>query len=175
MYFYTVVYQGWDAVFHRQMNHREESWKYDAQRSIFDKLRGVSSGDETLCRMLDISSQTKSLLKEKLRMQKWAVFHLISKHSLNINFLCIFFMNYWWVWEDWYFLFRLIIYHDMWVLSYGEGGRDGEYGVSKGLTSYYMNSACSKHKIPQTASKLSHCSRGYRGGGGKSDRNQSAP
>ena len=33
-------------------------------------------------------------LKEKLRMQKWAVFHLISKHSLNINFLCIFYMNY---------------------------------------------------------------------------------
>ena len=30
----------------------EESWKYDAQvqRSIFDELRGVSSGDETLCR-----------------------------------------------------------------------------------------------------------------------------
>ena len=27
-------------------------------------------------------------------MQKWAGFSLISKHSLNINFLCIFFMNY---------------------------------------------------------------------------------
>ena len=33
--------------------------KYDAQRSIFGELRGVSSGDETLCRMLDITSQTK--------------------------------------------------------------------------------------------------------------------
>ena len=33
--------------------------------------------------------------------QKRAVFHLISKHSLNINFLCISFMNYWWVWEVW--------------------------------------------------------------------------
>ena len=88
-----VIYQTWDAVFHHQMKHREESWKYDAQRSIFDELRGVSSGDETLCRMFDISSQTKSFLKEKLRMQKWAVFHLISKHSLNINFLWIFFMN----------------------------------------------------------------------------------
>ena len=39
--------------------------------------------------------------KEKLRMQKWAFFHLISKHSWNINFLCISFMNYWWVWEVW--------------------------------------------------------------------------
>ena len=27
-------------------------------------------------------------------MQKLAVFHLIPKHSLNINLLCIFFMNY---------------------------------------------------------------------------------
>ena len=54
-----VIYQAWDAVFHHQMKHWEESWKYDAQRSIFDELRGVSSGDETLCRMLDITSQTK--------------------------------------------------------------------------------------------------------------------
>ena len=78
MIYFEVIYQTWDAVFHHQMKHREESWKYDAQRSIFDELRGVSSGDETLCRMFDISSQTKSFLKEKLRMQKWAVFHLIS-------------------------------------------------------------------------------------------------
>ena len=30
------------------MKHREESWKYDAQRSVLDEFRGVSSGDETL-------------------------------------------------------------------------------------------------------------------------------
>ena len=78
---------------------RELHWKYDARRSIFDGLRGVSSGDETLCRMFDITSQTKWFQKKKLRMQKWAVFHLISRHSLNINFLCIFFMNYYWVWD----------------------------------------------------------------------------
>ena len=36
----------------------------------------------------------KWFYKEKSRMQKWAVFHLISKHSLNINFLCIFFLTY---------------------------------------------------------------------------------
>ena len=34
-----------------------------------DELWGDWSGDETLCRMFDISSQTKSFLKEKLRMQ----------------------------------------------------------------------------------------------------------
>ena len=40
------------------MQHREESWKYDEQQSIFDKLWGVSSGDETLCQMLDITYET---------------------------------------------------------------------------------------------------------------------
>ena len=54
-----VIYQAWEAVFHHQMKHGEESWKYDAQQSIFDEFRGVSSDDETLCQMLDITSQTK--------------------------------------------------------------------------------------------------------------------
>ena len=36
---------------------RRELKKYDAQR--LDELRGVSSGDQTLCQMLDITSQTK--------------------------------------------------------------------------------------------------------------------
>ena len=31
----TVIYRAWDAVFYHQMKHREESWKYDAKRSIF--------------------------------------------------------------------------------------------------------------------------------------------
>ena len=47
-----VTYQAWDALFHHQKKHREDSWKYDAQPNIFNKLRGVPSGDETLCRML---------------------------------------------------------------------------------------------------------------------------
>ena len=33
--------------------------EYHVQRSIFDELRGVSSGEEALCLMLDIASQTK--------------------------------------------------------------------------------------------------------------------
>jgi len=33
--------------------------KINMQWSIFDELRGVASGDETLSRMLDITSQTK--------------------------------------------------------------------------------------------------------------------
>ena len=87
----TVIYQVWDPVFHHQMKHWEESWKYDTQWSIFHELWGASSVDETLCRMLDITPQTKWFYKEKLRIQKWALFHLISKQSLNIYFLCIFF------------------------------------------------------------------------------------
>ena len=46
--FTEVIYQAWDAVFHQPMKNREDSWKYDAQQSISDELRGVSSGDETL-------------------------------------------------------------------------------------------------------------------------------
>ena len=44
--------------------------KIQRPAEYFDELRGVSSGDETLCRTFDISSQTKSFLKDKLRMQK---------------------------------------------------------------------------------------------------------
>ena len=63
------------------MKHRQVRQKYSATRRIFNFLVGVSSGDETLRlifdilhetlgRMFDISSQPKSFLKEKLRMQK---------------------------------------------------------------------------------------------------------
>ena len=61
---FQVVYQAWDTVFHHQMKHCEESWKYDAQSSIFLEPRGVSSGDKTLCRMLEITSQTKWIINE---------------------------------------------------------------------------------------------------------------
>ena len=44
--------------------HREEGWKYDAQRNIFDEMRGVWIPDETLSRVLDISSQWKIKLKD---------------------------------------------------------------------------------------------------------------
>ena len=53
--------------------------------------RSVSSGDETLCRMFDISSQTKSFLKEKLRMQILSNFssdfQTLIKHKFSLYFL----------------------------------------------------------------------------------------
>ena len=44
-----------------------ESWKYDAQQSIFDEFRGVWIADETLSRVFDISSQSKQKLRSKQR------------------------------------------------------------------------------------------------------------
>ena len=46
------------------MKHQEESWKYDAQRSVFDELEGVSSGVETLRRMLDIIYFSNKMILE---------------------------------------------------------------------------------------------------------------
>ena len=45
--------------------HREESWKFDMQRSIFDKIQGVWIADETLSQVFDISSQSKQKRKGK--------------------------------------------------------------------------------------------------------------
>ena len=66
-------------VFHHRMKHGEESWKYEAQRSIWRISR---------CFIYYFSN--KMILERELRMQKWAVFHLVSKHSLNINLLACF-------------------------------------------------------------------------------------
>ena len=95
VFWLEVIYQAWDAD--ETLRRELKIWH---AVEYFDELGGVSSGGESLCRILDITSQAKWFNKEKLRMQKWAVFYLISKHSLNSNFLCIFFMNYWWVWEE---------------------------------------------------------------------------
>ena len=44
-----------------------ESWKYDVQRSAFDKIQGVGIADETLSGVFDISSQSKQKLRSKQR------------------------------------------------------------------------------------------------------------
>ena len=45
--------------------HREESWKHDAQWSLFYEIRSVWIADETLSRVFDISSQSKQKLRSK--------------------------------------------------------------------------------------------------------------
>ena len=42
-------------------------------------------------------SSNKRILEGEVKDAKLSSLHLISKHSLNINFLCIFFMNYQWL------------------------------------------------------------------------------
>ena len=78
-------------MFHREpeMKQREESSKYDSQRSIFDELRGVLSGDETLRGMLDITSRKKKILVGEIKDAKLSSFSSdFQMHSLNIlNFL----------------------------------------------------------------------------------------
>ena len=44
--FLDVIYQAWDAVFHHQKIHHEESRKYDTLWSIFDKPRDISSNND---------------------------------------------------------------------------------------------------------------------------------
>ena len=49
--------------------HREESLKYDAQRSIFDEIRGVWIADETVSSVFDMSSQSRQKLRSKRRIK----------------------------------------------------------------------------------------------------------
>ena len=106
--------------------------------NISSMRRSVSSPDETLRRELkirraaeyfwrtsrcfiwwwnDVSNawyyfSNKMTLEGEIKDVKIAVFHLISKHSLNINFLCISFMNYHWVWEV------CIIFSWFWIIQF---------------------------------------------------------
>ena len=55
--------------FIRISKHREKTWKYDAQQSIFGEIRGVWIADETLWpRVFDI--HVSSLSKQKLRRKR---------------------------------------------------------------------------------------------------------
>ena len=85
--------KGLKAVFHHQMKHWEESWKYDAQWSIFDKLQGVSSGDETRLSHMSVFSNKRILDGE---INYWGC---KNEQFFLSDFLSIFFMNYLWLWE----------------------------------------------------------------------------
>ena len=89
--------------------------KYDEKRRIFNcQLRGVIGfiwWRSTVSRMLDVSSQTKSVLggNWKLRTQKWAVFHLIStwlpevlmknSKARNVYHRCCLCVYLFWIWR----------------------------------------------------------------------------
>ena len=62
-------------MFHHQTKHREESLKYDAQSSISDKFQGDSSGDETLCWMLNwYYFSNKMILAGEIKVAKMTSF-----------------------------------------------------------------------------------------------------
>ena len=55
-------------MFHHQMKHREESWKYDAPRNIFDELRGVSSvDDDSVEYLILLQYLNKMILEGKIK------------------------------------------------------------------------------------------------------------
>ena len=62
-----IIYETRETVFHRKSKQRKENLKFDAQRSIFDEIRGVWIADKTLSRVFDISSQSKQTLSRKPR------------------------------------------------------------------------------------------------------------
>ena len=92
-----VIYQAWEAVFSSpdawNTEKRVESTMRSGVFSTNFKVFHLVMKHRVECLILHLKQN------DFRRMQKWAVLHLISKHSLNINFLCIFFVNYWWVWE----------------------------------------------------------------------------
>jgi len=54
-----VIYETRKTVFNDISKHQEESWKYDTQQSIFDKLQGIWKLDQTLTWVFDKSSQSQ--------------------------------------------------------------------------------------------------------------------
>ena len=94
---FQVIYQTRATVFHRDIQTPRREFKYDAQRSIFDEIRGVWIADETLSRVFDISSQSKQKLRRKSR-GKIVKSMLIKTGYQNLlhgcDFLCFSLMNF---------------------------------------------------------------------------------
>ena len=114
----SVIYQAREAVFHHQMKHWEESWKYDARaaeyfwrtsRCFIWWWHTVSSGWYYF--------SNKTMLEGEIKDSKMSSFSSDSKYSVNINFLCIFFMNYLLVWEL-LLLYSYFTFSDLFLMSY---------------------------------------------------------
>ena len=75
--------QAWDAVFHHQMKHWEENWKYY-------ELRGVSSGDKTVSNAWYYFSN-KIILEGEIKDVKMSSFssdfQTLRKHLFPLYFL----------------------------------------------------------------------------------------
>ena len=76
------VYQKQEALCPRDIQHREESWKYDAQRSIFDDIRGVWIADETLS-VFDTSQSKQTEVNGEVKSSK----SILIRTSFNLRLL----------------------------------------------------------------------------------------
>ena len=84
-----VIYQTLKTVFGHISKHREESWTYDAQRSILDELRGAWKYGQTLSWVFDISTQSKLKLRRIKTVKIYACWDQISKrrHGYLFSFV----------------------------------------------------------------------------------------
>ena len=78
--FSFAAFQTQETAFHQISKPREERWKYDEQRSIYEELRGVWKSDETLSRVFDTSSQSKLKLRRKRK------YEILKIMLINITF-----------------------------------------------------------------------------------------
>jgi len=89
---FRVISNTRDSVSSRISKHLEVNWKFDAQRSIFDEIPGVWITDETLSRVLDISSQSKQKL-----WSKWRSKIVKLRPGIETFTVVIFFDLTWWI------------------------------------------------------------------------------
>ena len=101
---FYVIYQAWDAVLKELKIRRAAEYFWRTSRCFIWWWNDVSNTWYYF--------SNKMTLEGEIKDAKIAVFHLISKHSLYINFLCISFMNYQWVWEV------CIIFSWFWIIQF---------------------------------------------------------
>ena len=63
---FHVIYQSRETGFDHISKPREESWKYDAKRSIFNEIWGVWKCDQTLSWVFDIIFSIETKTKEEI-------------------------------------------------------------------------------------------------------------
>ena len=89
-----VINQTQKTVFKHNFKHQEDNWKYDMQRSAFNKPWGDWKWSHSLSRVFDISSQSKL----KLRRERWNriayKYSLCTVRSHSTEFLIILGHNY---------------------------------------------------------------------------------
>ena len=60
------------------------------RNGVFDEFQGVSSGDETLCQVLDITSQKKNDFRKRIKDAKMSSFSSDFQTLIKHLFTCMF-------------------------------------------------------------------------------------